>query len=137
MDLLNSFKDLSLMNRAQVVNAFAPGHHLGLQGVYEDKQWLLTGGVHFQKSMTLGNKENSDSNLQKGQNEGYSLPGSYYNPAFHQAANKMIVRRSRKRIRRQNHDSGLRLAVYILPETSTDHSNRQVLLPSTECYSHP
>ena len=41
------------------------------------------------------------------------LPGSYYNPAFHQAANKMIVRRSRKRIRRQNHDSGLRLAVYI------------------------
>ena len=75
MDLLNSFKDLSLMNRAQVVNAFAPGHHLGLQGVYEDKQWLLTGGVHFQKSMTLGNKENSDSNLQKGQNEGYSLTG--------------------------------------------------------------
>lgn len=75
MDLLNSFKDLSLMNRAQVVNAFAPGHHLGLQGVCEDKQWLLTGGVHFQKSMTLGNKENSDSNLQKGQNEGYSFTG--------------------------------------------------------------
>lgn len=75
MDLLNSFKDLSLMNRAQVVNAFAPGHHLGLQGVYEDKQWLLAGGVHFQKSMVLGNKENSDSNLQKGQNEGYSLTG--------------------------------------------------------------
>lgn len=75
MDLLNSFKDLSLMNRAQVVNAFAPGHHLGLQGVYEDKQWLLTGGVHFQKSMVLGNKENSDSNLKKGQNEGYSLTG--------------------------------------------------------------
>lgn len=75
MDLLNSFKDLSLMNRAQVVNAFAPGHHLGLQGVYEDKQWLLTGGIHFQKSMSSGNKENSDSNMQKGQNEGYSLTG--------------------------------------------------------------
>lgn len=75
MDLLNSFKDLSLMNRAQVVNAFAPGHHLGLQGVYEDRQWLLAGGMHFQKTMTLGNKENSDSNLQKGQNEGYSLTG--------------------------------------------------------------
>lgn len=75
MDLLNSFKDLSVMNRAQVVNAFAPGHHLGLQGVYEDKQWLLAGGVHFQKSMVFGNKENSDSNLQKGQDEGYSLTG--------------------------------------------------------------
>lgn len=75
MDLLNSFKDLSVMNRAQLVNAFAPGHHLGLQGVYEDKQWLLTGGVHFQKSMVIGNKENSDSNLKKGQNEGYSLTG--------------------------------------------------------------
>lgn len=75
MDLLNSFKDLSMMNRAQVVNAFAPGHHLGLQGVYEDKQWLLTGGIHFQKSMVLGNKQNSDSNLRKGQNEGYSLTG--------------------------------------------------------------
>lgn len=75
MDLLNSFKDLSLMNRAQVVNAFAPGHHLGLQAFYENKQWLLTGGVHFQRSMVIGQRDNSDSNYQDGQNEGYSYTG--------------------------------------------------------------
>jgi len=72
MDLLNSFKDLSLMNRAQAVNAFAPGHHLGMQAVFENRQLLLTGGVHFQRSMMIGQKENSDSNYKKGQNEGYS-----------------------------------------------------------------
>lgn len=72
MDLLNSFKDLSLMNRAQVVNAFAPGHHLGVQGVFENQQWLVTSGVHFQRSMVIGQKENSDSNYKNGQNEGLS-----------------------------------------------------------------
>lgn len=75
MDLLNSFKDLSLMNRAQVVNALAPGHHLGLQAVFENNQFLLTGGVHFQRSMVIGQKENSDSNYTKGQNEGFSVTG--------------------------------------------------------------
>lgn len=75
MDLLNSFKDLSLMNRAQVVNAFAPGHHLGLQAVYENEQWLLTGGVHFQRSMVIGQRDNYESNYRKGQNEGYSYTG--------------------------------------------------------------
>lgn len=72
MDLLNSFKDISLMNRAQVVNAFAPGHHLGLQAVYEDRQWLIAGGVHFQRSMVISQKENYESNYKKGQNEGFS-----------------------------------------------------------------
>ena len=72
MDLLNSFKDLSLMNRAQVVNAFAPGHHLGMQAVYENQQWLITGGVHFQRSMLIGQKENYESNYMKGKNEGVS-----------------------------------------------------------------
>lgn len=72
MDLLNSFKDLSLMNRAQAVNTFAPGHHLGLQGVFESRQWLITSGVHFQRSMVISQKENSDSNLKNGQNEGLS-----------------------------------------------------------------
>lgn len=72
MDLLNSFKDLSLMNRAQVVNAFAPGHHLGIQGVYESQQWLITSGLHFQRSMVISQKENYESNYKKGQNEGLS-----------------------------------------------------------------
>lgn len=72
MDLLNSFKDLSMMNRAQVVNAFAPGHHLGLQAVFENKQWLLNAGVHFQRSMNSSQKDNYESNYKKGQNEGMS-----------------------------------------------------------------
>lgn len=72
MDLLNSFKDLSLMNRAQVVNAFAPGHHLGVQAVYENSQFLLAGGVHFERSMVIGQRENSDSNYMNGENEGMS-----------------------------------------------------------------
>lgn len=75
MDLLNSFKDLSLMNRAQVVNAFAPGHHLGVQAVFENKQWLLTGGVHFQRSMLIGQRESSDSYNRRGVDEGYSATG--------------------------------------------------------------
>lgn len=72
MDLLTSYKDISLMNRAQGVNAFAPGHHLGFQGVFESQQWLIAGGLHFQRSMIIGQKENSDSNLKKGQDEGLS-----------------------------------------------------------------
>lgn len=75
MDLLNSFKDLSFMNRAQVVNAFGPGHHLGLQAVFENKQWLLVGGMHFERSMSIGQRENSDSNYRKGQDEGVSYTG--------------------------------------------------------------
>ena len=72
MDLLNSFKDLSLMNRAQAINAFAPGHHLGVQAVYQPSQWLLNAGVFFQRSMVIGQKDKTDSNYQDGQNEGYS-----------------------------------------------------------------
>lgn len=75
MDLLNSFKDLSLMNRAQVVNAFAPGHHIGMQAVFENNQWLLNGGLHFQRSMNVGHKNNYESNYAKGQNEGFSITG--------------------------------------------------------------
>ena len=75
MDLLNSFKDLSMMNRAQVVNAFAPGHHLGTQIIFENSQWHIQGGMHFQRAMVLGQRDNSDSNYRQGQNEGYSFTG--------------------------------------------------------------
>lgn len=72
MDLLTSFKDLALMNRAQAVNAFAPGHHLGVQTAFENSQWLLTAGIHAQRSMLIKHKEVSDGFYRRGVDEGYS-----------------------------------------------------------------
>ncbi len=72
MDLLNSFKDLSMMNRAQVVNALAPGHHIGMMGTFENRQWLIHGGLFFQRSMNSGQKATWEANYAKGVNEGFS-----------------------------------------------------------------
>lgn len=72
MDVLSALKDLAFMNRSLAVDAFGPGYHLGLQGVFENSRWLLTGGMHFQRSMIIGQKESSDVHYKKGQNEGVS-----------------------------------------------------------------
>lgn len=75
MEMLNSYKDLLFMERTVAVSALAPGHHVGVQAVYQPNEFMFTGGVHFQRVMNSGDKKVSDENYRRGISEGYSVTG--------------------------------------------------------------
>ena len=75
MEMLNSYKDLLFMERTVSVSALAPGHHVGVQAIYQPNEFMFTGGIHFQRVMNSGDKSISDENYRKGISEGYSLTG--------------------------------------------------------------
>ena len=75
MEMLNSYKDLLFMERTVAVSALAPGHHVGVQAIYQPNEFMFTGGIHFQRVMNSGDKQTSDENYRKGISEGYSVTG--------------------------------------------------------------
>lgn len=75
MEAMNSSANLLFLERANVVTAFAPDRHIGLQGIYQHRYFLGIGGVHFQRINGSKEKDNSDSNNKKGRNEGFSVTG--------------------------------------------------------------
>ena len=75
MEMLNSYKDLLFMERTVAVSALAPGHHVGVQAIYQPNEFMFTGGIHFQRVMNSGDKNISDTNYRNGISEGYSVTG--------------------------------------------------------------
>ena len=49
MAAMTSSGDLWFMEKANVVSAFAPEYHIGVQGTWEHDQFLGVAGVHFKK----------------------------------------------------------------------------------------
>lgn len=49
MAAMTSSGDLWFMEKANVVSAFAPEYHIGVQGTWEHDQFLGVAGVHFKR----------------------------------------------------------------------------------------
>lgn len=75
MAAMTSSADLWFMEKANVISAFAPEYHIGLQGTYERGDFLGVAGVHFKKIDSSKESEYSESNNKKGQDEGISVTG--------------------------------------------------------------
>ena len=69
---MTSSGDFLFIEHPNVVSAFSPEYHIGLQGAYQKGQFLGQAGVHFQKINGSTEKENVDANLKAGQDEGVS-----------------------------------------------------------------
>lgn len=75
MAAMASSADLWFMEKANVISAFAPEYHIGVQGTYERGDFLGVAGVHFKKIDSSKESEYSESNNKKGQDEGISVTG--------------------------------------------------------------
>lgn len=75
MAAMTSSADLWFMEKANVISAFAPEYHIGVQGTYERGDFLGVAGVHFKKIDSSKESEYSESNNKKGQDEGISVTG--------------------------------------------------------------
>jgi len=69
---MTSSGDFLFIEHPNVVSAFSPEYHIGVQGAYQKNQFLGQAGVHFQKINGSTEKTNVDDNLTKGQDEGIS-----------------------------------------------------------------
>lgn len=73
MAAMTSSADLWFMEKANVISAFAPEYHIGVQGTYERGDFLAVAGVHFKRIDGSKETEYSESNNKAGQDEGISL----------------------------------------------------------------
>ena len=73
MAAMTSSGDLWFMEKANVVSAFAPEYHIGVQGTWEHDQFLGVAGVHFKKIEGNKEKDYSESNNKAGEDEGISV----------------------------------------------------------------
>lgn len=69
---MTSSGDFLFIEHPNVVSAFSPEYHFGVQGAYQKNQFLGQAGVHFQKIGGSTEKDNVDANLKNGQDEGIS-----------------------------------------------------------------
>ena len=69
---MTSSGDFLFIEHPNVVSAFSPEYHIGVQGAYQKNQFLGQAGVHFQKINGSTEKDNVDANLKNGQDEGIS-----------------------------------------------------------------
>lgn len=71
-----SSRYLNFMERAMVINTFAPSRHLGWDATYSGSRFLLAGGVFFQEIKDLEMLTFvEDNNKDFGRDQGYSLTG--------------------------------------------------------------
>lgn len=78
MSQTSSSRYLNFMERAMVVNTFAPSRHLGWDATYSAKYFLATGGVFFQEIKDLETLTFvEDNNKDFGRDQGYSLTGKF------------------------------------------------------------
>lgn len=75
MAAMTSSADLWFMEKANVISAFAPEYHIGVQGALQRGDFLGVAGVHFKKIDSSKESEYSESNNKKGQDEGISVTG--------------------------------------------------------------
>lgn len=73
MAAMTSSADLWFMEKANVISAFAPEYHIGVQAALERGDFLGVAGVHFKKIDGSKESEYSESNNKEGQDEGISL----------------------------------------------------------------
>lgn len=72
----SSSRYLNFMERSMVVTTFAPSRHLGWEASYNNKLFVLTGGVFFQEIQDLElNTYVEDNNKDFGRDQGISLTG--------------------------------------------------------------
>jgi len=69
---MTSSGDFLFIEHPNVVSAFSPEYHIGVQGAYQKNQFLGQAGIHFQKINGSTEKDNVDANLKNGQDEGIS-----------------------------------------------------------------
>lgn len=72
MQTMTSSGDFTFIESPNVVTAFSPEHHLGLQTAYAGKYFVGMAGVHFQQVISSAEKANVENNIMKGTNEGIS-----------------------------------------------------------------
>lgn len=75
MAAMTSSADLWFMEKANVLSAFAPEYHIGVQGTLERGDFLGVAGIHFKKVDGSKEKDYSESNNKQGQDEGISVTG--------------------------------------------------------------
>lgn len=75
MAAMTSSGDLWFMEKANVISAFAPEYHIGVQGAFQRGDLLGVAGVYFKRIDGIKESENSESNNKKGQDEGISVTG--------------------------------------------------------------
>lgn len=75
MAAMTSSADLWFMEKANVISAFAPEYHIGVQGAFQRGDLLGVAGVYFKRIDGIKESENSESNNKKGQDEGISVTG--------------------------------------------------------------
>ena len=69
---MTSSGDFLFIEHPNIVSAFSPEYHIGVQGAYQKNQFLGQAGVHFQKINGSTEKDYVDTNLKNGQDEGIS-----------------------------------------------------------------
>lgn len=94
MQTMTSSADFTFIESPNVVTAFSPEHHIGMQAAYAGKNFIGMAGVHFQQLISSTEKSNVENNLMKGINEGVSY-----------TARGVWMPHS------ENHDRGLHLAL--------------------------
>jgi phosphate-selective porin OprO/OprP len=78
MSETSSSRYLNFMERAMVVNTFAPSRHLGWEVSYTNKHFLVFGGVFFQEIQDQElNTYVEDNNKDYGRDQGVSLTGKF------------------------------------------------------------
>lgn len=85
---MTSSGDFLFIEHPNVVSAFSPEYHFGVQGAYQKNQFLGQAGVHFQKIGGSTEKDNVDANLKNGQDEGVSYTFRTVWMPFSKAKNK-------------------------------------------------
>lgn len=69
---MTSSGDFLFIEHPNVISAFSPEYHMGVQGAYQKGQFLGQAGVHFQKINGSTEKDYVDASLKSGQDEGVS-----------------------------------------------------------------
>lgn len=72
MQTMTSSADFTFIESPNVVTAFSPEHHIGMQAAYAGKYFVGMAGVHFQQVISSAEKANVEQNIMKGNNEGIS-----------------------------------------------------------------
>jgi len=73
-----SSRYFNFMERAMVVNTFAPSRHLGWDATYNAPRFLVAGGISFQEVKDLETLTYvEDNNKDYGRDQGYSLTGKF------------------------------------------------------------
>lgn len=72
MQTMTSSADFTFIESPNVVTAFSPEHHIGMQASYAGKYFVGMAGIHFQQVISSTEKTNVEQNIMKGRNEGIS-----------------------------------------------------------------